>query len=71
MPRQNRVTPFSEVVAAPERGTLMGNRGVLHDRDGTIRRSWYGKRWIICLLAFKGRKLELDEAGLLHATLLS
>ena len=31
MSRQNRVTPFGEVVAVPERGTLMGNRGVLHD----------------------------------------
>ena len=29
MPRQNRVTPFGEIVAVPERGTLMGNRGIL------------------------------------------
>lgn len=33
MPRQNRVTPFGEIVAVPERGTFMGNRGVLHDDE--------------------------------------
>ena len=50
MPRQNRVNPFGEVVAFPQRGTLMGNRGVLHDEGGRIRRAWQVKRWIICLL---------------------
>jgi hypothetical protein len=53
--RQNRVTPFGEIVSVPERGTLMGNRGVLHNRDGQIRRDWRLKRWILCLLEFKGR----------------
>jgi hypothetical protein len=56
VPRQNRVTPFGSIIATPERGTLMGNRGVLHDGEGRIRRAWQGKRWIVCLLAFKGRK---------------
>src|SRR5262245_61405643 len=55
MPRQNRVTPFGEVVAVPERGTFMGNRGVLHDEGGRIRRAWLVKRWILCVLEFKGR----------------
>ena len=28
----NRVTPFAEIVAIPERGTMMGNRGGrIHD----------------------------------------
>ena len=40
MPRQNRVTPFGEIVAVPERGTIFGNRGVLHDAGGRIRRPW-------------------------------
>ena len=35
MPRQNRVTPFGELVATPARGTLMGNRGCLHDARGS------------------------------------
>lgn len=59
MPRQNRVTPFGEIIATPERGTLMGNRGVLHDGHGTIKRNWNGTRWIICLLDFKERKQEV------------
>ena len=29
MPRQNRVTPFGDIIAIPERGTFLGNRGVL------------------------------------------
>jgi hypothetical protein len=56
MPRQNRVTPFGEIVATPERGTFMGNRGILHDADGHIRRAWVLKRWIVCVLEFRGRK---------------
>jgi hypothetical protein len=56
MPRQNRVTPFGEIVATPERGTFMGNRGVLHDDMGHIRRSWQVKRWLLCLREFRDRK---------------
>jgi hypothetical protein len=55
MPRQNRVTPFGQIVGTPERGTMMGNRGVLHDAEGRILRPWQVKRWLICLLEFKGR----------------
>jgi hypothetical protein len=56
MPRQNRVTPFGEIVAVPERGTFLGNRGVLHDEAGRIRRAWQLRRWIVCVLEFRGRK---------------
>jgi hypothetical protein len=56
MPRQNRVTPFGDLFATPDRGTLMGNRGCLHDAEQRIRRAFDGKRWIICLLQFKGRR---------------
>ena len=52
MPRQNRVTPFGEIVAVPERGTSMGNRGVLHDDDERIKRAWQLKRWGDELLAW-------------------
>jgi hypothetical protein len=44
MPRQNRVTPFGVIVAVPERGTVMGNRGVLHNESGAIRRAWQLRR---------------------------
>lgn len=63
MPRQNRVTPFGALVAVPERGTLMGNRGVLHDRAGTIRRAWQLRRWILCVLDFKGRRRTVMQPG--------
>ena len=55
MPRQNRVTPFGAIIATPERGTMMGNRGILHDAQGHIRRPWQVKRWLICVLEFRGR----------------
>jgi hypothetical protein len=54
MPRQNRVTPLSELVATPARGLVYGNRGCLHDECGRIRRRYNGKRWIACRLEFRG-----------------
>lgn len=63
MPRQNRVTPFGEIVAVPERGTFFGNRGVLHDDEGSFRRAWQVKRWLLCLLEFKGRRRQIMKPG--------
>jgi hypothetical protein len=63
MPRQNRVTPFGILIATPARGTLTGNRGCLHDEHGQIRRSYQGRRWIICLLEFKGRRRAIMQPG--------
>jgi hypothetical protein len=63
MSRQNRVTPLGKIVATPERGTLTGNRGVLHDARGRIRRAWQNKRWIICLLNFRDRKRQVMSPG--------
>lgn len=54
MPLQNRVTPFSELVADPARGLLYGNRGCLHDDAGRIRSRWGTRRWIACQLEFRG-----------------
>lgn len=55
MPLQNRVTPFGEIVAYPERGLLMGNRGILLDETKHIVSSWQVKRWIACRTEFRGR----------------
>jgi hypothetical protein len=63
VPRQNRVTPLGEIVAVPDRGTLMGNRGHLHDARGRVRRSWQLTRWIACLLEFKGRRRKVMTPG--------
>ncbi len=33
----------------------MGNRGILHDDERRIVRQWQVKRWIACVLEFRGR----------------
>ncbi|MCY1125608.1 hypothetical protein OU426_01970 [Frigidibacter sp. RF13] len=63
MPHQNRVTPFSSIIADPARGLFMGNRGCLHGADGNIRRNCNGKRWITCLTRFKDRRRALLQPG--------
>src|SRR5262245_56377085 len=63
MPRQNRVTPFGAIIATAARGTLLGNRGVLHDAAGRIVRPWQLKRWILCRLQFKGRRRAVMTPG--------
>jgi hypothetical protein len=54
MARQNRVTPLGELIADPARGLVYGNRGCLHDAEGSIRRRFAVKRWIACQLEFRG-----------------
>jgi hypothetical protein len=64
MPLQNRVTPTSEIVADTARGTLMGNRGILHDarrRLGAAR--WRHPHWVCCRLAFKDRRRTVMAPG--------
>jgi hypothetical protein len=63
VPRRNRVTPLSEIVADPARGLVYGNRGCLHDAGGSIVRHHAGRRWIACRLAFKARRRELMRPG--------
>jgi hypothetical protein len=64
MPLQNSVTPMGDIVADAARGTLMGNRGILHDasrRLGTAR--WRHRSWICCRLRFKDRRREVMAPG--------
>jgi hypothetical protein len=63
VPRQNRVTPFGDIIATPVRGTFLGNRGVLHDAEGRIRRAWQVRRWLVCVLQFRGRKRRVMVPG--------
>lgn len=63
MPKQNRATPFGEIIATPARGTLMGNRGCLHNSRQQIVRQHRGKRWIICVLHFKNRHRAIMTPG--------
>ena len=60
---QNRVSPEGEICFSSERGTLMGNRGCLHDADQKIRYSTKRDAWVTCLLSFKARKRELMQPG--------
>jgi hypothetical protein len=81
MPLQNRVTPFGDIVAIAQRGTFIGNRGIIHDpaTRTLLGRRWTTKAWLVCLLHYKGRRREvmrrrswtelffLDEAAALAA----
>jgi len=63
-PLQNRVTPTGEICAHSARGTLMGNRGILHDdrqQLGVAR--WKHQAWVTCTLAFKERRRSLMASG--------
>jgi hypothetical protein len=63
MPLQNRITPAGTIESVAARGTLMGNRGVLHNSKKEVRHLFKSKAWITCLLEFKGRRRELMSAG--------
>ena len=54
MTLRNRVTPFGEIVAVSARGTLMGNRGCLHDAERRIVASSARVAWVTCRLEWKG-----------------
>jgi hypothetical protein len=63
LPLQNRVNPFGDLIATPHRGTLMGNRGCLHDDQRRIRRPFACRRWIACVLEFRGRHRTVMTPG--------
>jgi hypothetical protein len=57
MPLQNRVDPFGNLFRTHARGAMMGNRGgTLHDSDREIVRTYKSRRWISCVLEFRGRR---------------
>jgi hypothetical protein len=56
MPLQNRVDPVGNLIRTTARGTIMGNRGgALHNSEREIVRAYKSRRWITCLLEFRGR----------------
>ena len=60
MPLRNRVTPFGEIVAQPWRGSLMGNRGILHRPDKRLGKArWRHRNWVCCVTEFRGRHREV------------
>ena len=55
-PLQNRVTPTGDLIATTHRGTMYGNRGVLHDDELSLVRRYQVRRWLVCVLEFRGRR---------------
>jgi hypothetical protein len=60
-PLQNRVTPFGEIVAIPQRGLFTGNRGIIHDpaTKTLLNRRWTTKAWLVCRCDYKGRRRDV------------
>ena len=61
MPLQNRVTPFGEIVAIPQRGMFTGNRGIIHDplTRTLLSRRWTTKAWIVRACEYKGVRRDV------------
>src|SRR6202035_939497 len=61
MSLQNRVTPFGDIVAIPQRGIFTGNRGIIHDpaTKTLLRKRWSSPAWLTCLCEFRGRRREV------------
>lgn len=63
MTLQNRVTPHGAIVRHAARGAFTGNRGVIHNAAREIVRPWANRRWICCLLEFKGMRRTVMSPG--------
>src|SRR3984885_9196774 len=60
-PLQNRVTPFGDIVAIPQRGIFTGNRGIIHDpaTKTLLRKRWASRAWLICRCDYKDRRRDV------------
>jgi hypothetical protein len=58
---QNRVTPFGDIVAIPQRGMFTGNRGIIHApaTKTLLQKRWASKAWLVCACDYKGRRREV------------
>jgi hypothetical protein len=63
MPLQNRVDPFGDLFRTPARGEMMGNRGGVLHTNREIVRLYKSRRWITCVLEFKGRRRTVMTEG--------
>jgi hypothetical protein len=60
-PLRNRVTPGGDLIATEHRGTMYGNRGVLHNDDLVLVRRHQVRRWLVCVLEFRGRRRKIMQ----------
>ena len=59
---QNRVTPFGDQTSHSARGMFMGNRGILHNKQGDLTaKRWANKSWVTCALSFKDYRRKPKE----------
>jgi hypothetical protein len=65
VPLQNRVDPWGEIRAVPERGTMLGNRGGRFHRDDRSlgKRRWASHHWICCELHYRDMHHEAMGKG--------
>jgi hypothetical protein len=63
MPLQNRVLPSGEIVAIPDRGMFVGNRGIIHSpaTKTLLRKRWSTDAWLTCVLEFRGRRRKVMQ----------
>ena len=59
MTLQNRVDPWGRLNKVNARGTLMGNRGQLHDASRQIVRQSARDAWVTCKLEFEGMRRQV------------
>lgn len=62
-PLRNRVDPWGDLHAVPERGLLTGNRGCLVDSRGETVRHHRGNLWITCLTEYRDWRSPLNRPG--------
>ncbi len=63
MALQNRVHPEGTIHRDNSRGTLMGNRGLLHNKNQELVRPFRLKAWIYCTLKHKDWHREVMSPG--------
>ncbi|HKD07831.1 MAG TPA: hypothetical protein VKB79_18170 [Bryobacteraceae bacterium] len=63
MSLQNRVDPFGNLFRTPAYGSMMGNRGGVLHINREIVRPYKSRRWITCVLEFKGRRRIVMTEG--------
>ena len=61
MPRRNRIDPFGDLRAVPQRMGFTGNRGCLVDDSRALVRHHNGSLWITCVTEFRGWRHPLDQ----------
>jgi hypothetical protein len=63
MALQNRVNPEGSICFSDSRGTLMGNRGCLHNHQKHIIAECRRDAWVTCQLEFQGRHRTIMKPG--------